>query len=943
MRLPLDGSWAFSYSPSPPACEGGVPLPPPGERFRLRMPVPGIWDDNGDAFAGLPAGDVLRNPLHAPVQEKYDAMRGVGPGSALTDGSLPNIVGTGWYETGFRVPEGLSPCVATLDVGGVFLEAWVFLNGRFLGHHLGHSTPFRLALDGALREDGENRLLIGVSNLRTDRLGTSIRGFAAGSGGIYRSVAVEVRREAGIEDLYVRTDAAMRKLLFEARVRGSLEGCRLEWEVRGPHGGPAVLSGSLPVEAPVVRWDADADGIRRWSEYDPALYGVRLRLVRGDDLLDAWSQRYGLRRIGTDGRKVLLNGNPVFLRGATDHCYWPLTTTVPTDPVFCRGVLARIAELGFNWIRCHTWVPPHEYLDAADELGLMVQVEPPAGFGEGEWRDICLSCRRHPSVVLYCGGNEEVLDEAMIGHLERMAALQRDLVPDALFNPHEALRGVEYGRTVDPRAGLGEPVVEEPFPHNPVRLRRIESFSDVIGAYAHGRLSYKGVSGRTVDLDRELALYARPCLSHEIGIQGTYLDVSLESRYRGLRTGPEMFEITRKALEEKGLLRKAGEYYAQSCRFQRIVRKHVFETARRSALLAGYDFLGPNDSHWARCGYPCGMLNEFFEYKPGETAEATRRYNDDCVLLLDVGNDRNHACGSAFEAEVLVSNYWHSPLRVSSLRWTLLGRRGTVHAAGRLPCRTVAMGCVRAAGRVRFLLPALEKAERFTLRVVLSGDRLLENEWDLYGYPEPEPPSAGPFVAEELTEAVLERAERGDAVVLLGPGGLPSVGTEFKNCLAGRESGIQATIVSPHPAVADLPAEGFCGFPFFRMLEGGHAYDFEEMDGLPFDPIIEVVSSFKNPRRLAALFELRIGRGRLLACSLNLDPADPGAWYFRAGLLAYAAGDSFQPAHTAPAERLCGFLRGPRDTERTTGTDMALDPNAVRLRERRNARPGSRT
>ena len=64
--------------------------------------------------------------------------------------------------------------------------------------------------------------------------------------------------------------------------------------------------------------------------------------------------------------------------------------------------------------------------------------------GPDEWLDILHACRTHPSVVIYCCGNEELLDDDMIRYLEQMATLLRELVPDALFNPQEAMRGVEY-------------------------------------------------------------------------------------------------------------------------------------------------------------------------------------------------------------------------------------------------------------------------------------------------------------------------------------------------------------------------------------------------------------------------------------------------------------------------------------------------------------------
>ena len=160
----------------------------------------------------------------------------------------------------------------------------------------------------------------------------------------------------------------------------------------------------------------------------------------------------------------------------------------PLDKAYYREAIARLRAVGFNWLRFHTSVPSEPYMQAADELGMMIQMEAPEGFEEPEWIDILKACRTHPCVVIYCCGNEQRLDDGRIEFLARMAQRQKDIVPDALFNPHEALRGVEYCWNPE---DFGERVVSEPYPHTPHRLERLKEFSDCFGQYAWGHLSYE--------------------------------------------------------------------------------------------------------------------------------------------------------------------------------------------------------------------------------------------------------------------------------------------------------------------------------------------------------------------------------------------------------------------------------------------------------------------
>ena len=56
--------------------------------------------------------------------------------------------------------------------------------------------------------------------------------------------------------------------------------------------------------------------------------------------------------------------------------------------------------------------------------------------------------------------------------------------------------------------------------------------------------------------------------------------------------------------------------------------------------------LGDIDHHWHTFGYRAGMMNEFYEMKPGETAENVRRYNGESVLLTDLGTERCFGAGA---------------------------------------------------------------------------------------------------------------------------------------------------------------------------------------------------------------------------------------------------------------------------------------------------------
>ena len=186
-----------------------------------------------------------------------------------------------------------------------------------------------------------------------------------------------------------------------------------------------------------------ADGLEHWSPENPKLYTLKIKC--GDAALE---RSFGVRRLAADGTRLLLNGRKYFLRGACEHCCYPDTVHPNHDKAHYRRVIKKLKSLGFNHIRFHTYIPEEEYMQAADELGMLMHVECPNNTTVSEWREIVRFCRKHPSVVIYCCGNELLIDEPFIEYLRECAKIVHEET-DALFAPMSAalnISGVSRSR-----------------------------------------------------------------------------------------------------------------------------------------------------------------------------------------------------------------------------------------------------------------------------------------------------------------------------------------------------------------------------------------------------------------------------------------------------------------------------------------------------------------
>ena len=918
--LSLNGTWEMNYKEN---IYTGVENPWNLNELDLvarsavvKNAVPGYWEDMTETFLYTPFCRYLK------VNPEFGIQRYPMAGDPA-DMALPNIFGNFFYRRSFFCEESEKEAVIHFD--GVQNSVSVWINDVFLGRHEGYSTPFDMQIPKSVLKCGENCIALSVSNYRLTGYadepvsGITSRAANEGTGGITGNVELRFYNSP-LRDatLFVSDDCSEIKVSLDI-----IQKNEFSWLICD--GRKILKSGSAEGD-----FTFDTEGLKRWSPENPKLY--TLKLVCGDAILE---RRFGVRRLLPDGPHFRLNGKPYFLRGICEHCYFPETIHPAHDLTYYRSIIRSVKELGFNFIRFHTYIPEEEYMQAADELGMLLHVECPNNTALEEWKEIIGFCRRHTSVVIYCCGNELQMDDAFIKHLEKCAE-EVHKNTDALFSPMSAMRGLEYA-FLDP--GQEKEIVEEPFRHHPRRFKTVGKFSDMYSSYPTGFHSYFSLKCDPKSVDERSSIYGdKPRVSHEICIDGTYADLSLKDRYKNTRVEKtEMFSSIEKHLDEKGVLKRAPLYFKNSSQWQRRVRKYCFEALRRSDKIAGYDFLGPIDTHWHTFGYDVGMMNEFYELKPGETVRNVRMYNSETVLLTDLARKVNFKSGEELSCGVFCSCYADETVRNASVAVRLMLDEKAV-VSKNIPVGEIENGKVSKLCDLSVKLPCVEKPSKMKLSITLDGDSVFaENEWELYIFPEVENTAANDVVVsygmsgEELLRAMKSRKD----VLLLGAEPFVSLPTSFRIGLAGRTSGNLATVIADHPALGDMPHEGFCGWQFSEMMDDGAAICFECPD-VPFDPIVEVVSTHKYVIRQAAMFEFNVCGGRLLVCGFKFPENDPAAQWLKNQLITYMQSDAFSPVHTLEEKQLnslisCKVSRGAENK------NFACNSNDITSKRKNNA------
>jgi hypothetical protein len=826
-------------------------------------------------------------------------------------------VGSAWFQRDVSVPAAWKGRHVVLTLERAHWKTTVWLDSKACGSDDSLSVAHTYDL-GCQVQPGRHVLTIRVDNTMVPVIGEnshSVSDHTQGNwNGIIGRIALDSTAPVWIDDLQVTPRVADRVAIVGGRVK-SAAGDPLPASI---HIAGGALGGTLrpDIEAAVgPAGDFSAEyplgaGAALWDEFSPALQHVVAALANGESR----EVVFGLRALTAVGRDLEINGRRLFLRGTLECAANPRTGSPPVDAASWERFFGVVRSYGLNHVRFHSWCPPEEAFAAADMLGVYLQVEmaswPNWGttLGDGKpvdaWIDaetdrILAAYGNHPSFAFISACNEPGGDNAgpwLAGWITRHRA--RDA--RRLFT-----------------SGSGWPEL----PENDYNVRpqpRIQQWGDGLKSRIN-RLPPETASDYTAIIQASKA----PVVSHEIGQWCVYPNFGEMPKYTGYLK-PRNFEIFRASLEAHHMLGQAHDFLMASGRLQVLCYKEDIESALRTPDMGGFQLLGLSDFPGQGTAL-VGVLDAFWEEKGYVTAQEFSRFCGPTVPLARLPR-RVFTSDDRLEAEVEVAHFGPEPIAGAHSSWRLVADDGKVAAAGDFAARDIPVGPGTKLGRIELALRDLAAPARYRLVVGLAGTSF-ENDWDIWVYPPAATPDAeappGVAVARTLDAGTLARLEAGGSVVLMippdtvkpDPGrgrialGFSSIfwNTAWTNGQAPHTLGI---LCDPKaPALAAFPTDFCSDWQWWYPLTHASAM---MLDGLPegLHPIVQVVDDWFTNRKLALVFEARVGRGRLLVTSIDLQGPglDPVRRQLRASLLAYAAGPSFNPSVALDAAQVLGLV-----------------------------------
>ena len=360
-----------------------------------------------------------------------EGVKQIGPFSEESAGASSTghvLGGTAWYRKHFTLDKTDEGNTIQILFDGIYMNSDVWINGHHLGSHPYGYTSFSYDLTDYLNPSGQDNILA----VQVKNEGKNSRWYSGS--GIYRDVMLIKTAPVHVDlwGVYISTSEVKDgKAFIDLRVKvlnvsNETKDFTIKTQLINPAGEVVAESESEQelgiMGSSIFQTKETVENANLWSTEDPVLYSLLVQIIDDNVILDQYKEKFGIRTIDFSPEKgFLLNGENVLLKGACmHHDNGPLGSAAFKSAEYRRVKIMK--ENGFNAIRTSHNPPSKAFLDACDELGMLVMDESfdqwqrpknPEDYNlyfddwwEKDLESMVMRDRNHPSIIIWSIGNE---------------------------------------------------------------------------------------------------------------------------------------------------------------------------------------------------------------------------------------------------------------------------------------------------------------------------------------------------------------------------------------------------------------------------------------------------------------------------------------------------------------------------------------------------------
>ncbi len=354
------------------------------------------------------------------------------------------------YRRIIRVQEAWKGKTLLFTCEGAGHQTELYINGQMVYTHSCGYTAFTVDVSKYLLFGQANVVVLKVDsreNLNVPPFGFVIDYMTFG--GVYREVYLDVVENTYIKDVFVKANSAKNGVAdVKCEVEVSEETIESNMTIRGflmkKDTKTCPLESKEKYAVPVsvfkdrvikskFNLNASVENISNWHVKHPHLYELTLELVDAEDnVKDTYTVAFGFRTIEFKADGFYLNGEKFRIRGLNRHQSYPYVGYAMPESMQRNDAEILKYELGLNAVRTSHYPQSHHFINACDEIGLLVFTEMPGWqhIGNEEWKkqacknteDMVRQYRNHPSIMIWgVRINESQDDDAFYIETNRIA------------------------------------------------------------------------------------------------------------------------------------------------------------------------------------------------------------------------------------------------------------------------------------------------------------------------------------------------------------------------------------------------------------------------------------------------------------------------------------------------------------------------------------------
>ncbi|MCX2452409.1 glycoside hydrolase family 2 [Pedobacter sp. PLR] len=850
--------------------------------FNQKIKLPGTTDDAG-----------LGNPLQLKPELKRNVM--------LHLSRKFSYIGIAWYQKEVVIPATWSSKQISLLLERVIWQTDVWVDGKKVnaqGESLSAAHHFDLS---PFLKPGRHILTIKIDNSKKLDIGDG-HAYSAETqiiwNGIIGKVQLIARPDVYLKNIKVFPEENLKRIKVVSSIENkSGKNFKSTLSLVAKNGKVTLAKTNVslllkPGENTMVSYIAYDGPIKEWDEFNPSLYSLDAS-VKSTNLIHTTTASFAFRTLSSDGARLLINNKPLFLRGTLECNIFPLTGYPPMEKSEWKKVFGKVKAYGLNHLRFHSWCPPEAAFDAADEMGLYLQVELPAwslkigkdkladDFFDREAYRIIEDYGNHPSFCFMSMGNEMQGD---------MNWLSDEVIKLKSLDKRRMYTTTSY--TFE--QGFGDwPVPADDFF---ITQRSKKGWVRGQGVFDVETPSFNK------DYAKSVVGLPVPLITHEIGQYAVYPNINEISKYTGVLS-PTNFIAVKDNLVKKNMISLADDFTNASGKLAVLLYKEEIERALKTKGISGFQLLDLHDFPGQGTAL-VGILDAFWDSKGLIKPENFREFCAPVVPLIRF-EKASYTNSETFKAEIEVANFGAVPLTNANVIWQITGDDKAVIVSGKASVININLGNGIAAGNINAALTNVNRAQKLTVSVSIENTAY-KNSWNIWVYPDkPEQVVENVVFTTSYSEALM--ALNQGKKVLLNPAKEKINGVEGKFVQVfwspvhfPNQPGTMGLLVDPkHPAFENFPTDNHTDWQWWDLCKKSTTLELDSIGLLPSAIVLRNIDNFFKNRNMASIVEAKVAGGKLLLCTMDIhtDIANrPVAKQLKYSLLQYMQGHNFNPA-----------------------------------------------